>query len=85
MFTSCWRVYWCVRDDRQLCLVCIHLLITRLELKKMSVMYESAHDAITFIITWNEFYQNTQPETISDIRTRYIFLRFFRENISDFT
>ena len=28
--------------------VCVHLLITRLQLKKMSVMYESAHDAITF-------------------------------------
>ena len=35
-------------DDSQLCLVCVHPLITRLQLKKMSVMYESAHVAITF-------------------------------------
>ena len=38
-----------------------------------------------FPITWNEFYHNTQPETISNICTRYIFQMFFRENISDFT
>ena len=31
--------------------VCVHSLITRLQLKKMSVMYESEHDAITFVIT----------------------------------
>ena len=48
LFTSCRRVYWCVRDDSQLCLVCVHSLITRLQLTKMSVMYESAHVAITF-------------------------------------
>ena len=51
----------------------------------MSVMYESAHDSITFVITWNEFYHNTQPETISNICTRYIFQTVFRENIGDFT
>ena len=28
--------------------LCVHSLITRLQLKKMSVMYESAHDSITF-------------------------------------
>ena len=38
----------------------------------MSVMYESAYDAITFVITWNEFHHNTHPETILNIRTRYI-------------
>ena len=27
-----------------------------------------------FLITWNEFYHNTQPETISNICTRYIFI-----------
>ena len=42
----------------------------------MSVM--SGHVAITF-------YYNTQSETIWNIRTRYIFQRFFRENIGDFT
>ena len=29
-----------------------------------------------FPITWNEFYHNTQPETISNIWTRYIFQMF---------
>ena len=38
-----------------------------------------------FPITWNKFYRNTQLETISNIRTRYIFQRLFRENIGDFT
>ena len=38
-----------------------------------------------FPITWNKFYRNTQLETLSNIRTRYIFQRFFRENIGDFT
>ena len=28
--------------------MCVHSLITRLQLKKMSVIYESAHVAITF-------------------------------------
>ena len=28
--------------------LCVHSLITRLQLKKKSVMYESVHDAITF-------------------------------------
>ena len=32
----------------QLCLLCVVSLITLLQLKKMSVMYESAHVAITF-------------------------------------
>ena len=37
-----------VCDNSQLCLLCVHSLITRLQLKEMSVMYQSAHDAITF-------------------------------------
>ena len=48
LFTPCRRVYWCPRDDSQLCIVCVHSLIKRLQLKEMSIMYESAHDAITF-------------------------------------
>ena len=48
LFTSCRHVYLCVRGNSQLCLLCVHSLITRLQLKKMSVMYESAHVAITF-------------------------------------
>ena len=45
-----WAVCWCVHDDWQLCLVRVNSLITHLQLKKMSVMYESVHVAIT----WNE-------------------------------
>ena len=58
--------------------LCVHSLITSLQLKKISVMYESAHDTITFQFpfTSNEFYHNTQPETIWNIRTRYIFKGF---------
>ena len=41
-------VYRCVRENSQLCQVFVHSLITCLQLKKMSVMYESAHVAITF-------------------------------------
>ena len=51
----------------------------------MSVMYESAHDAITFAITWNEFYHSTQPDTISNIRTKYIFQTVLSGNICDLT
>ena len=42
----------------------------------MSLMYESAHVAITLQLLENEFYHNTQPETISNICTRYIFKWF---------
>ena len=38
-----------------------------------------------FPITWNEYYHNTQPETITNICTRYIFQMVFREYIGDFT
>ena len=31
--------------------MCVHSLITCLQPKQMSAMYESAHDAITFLIT----------------------------------
>ena len=54
-------------------------VITGLQLKKMSVMYESAHDAITFHLL--SIYHNNRPETIINIRTRYIFQRV----LDDFT
>ena len=38
----------CVCDDWQLCLVHVNSLITHLQLKKMLVMHESVHVAITF-------------------------------------
>ena len=46
LFTSCRSVYWCVRDDWQSCLVRVNSLITHLQLKKMSVIYQSSHVAI---------------------------------------
>ena len=76
LFSSCRRVYGCVRDDLQLCLVRVNSLITRLQLKKMSVMYESAHVAITFqLIEMRSI--TTLNQTILNIRTRYIFQKFF--------
>ena len=80
-FSSCQCVYRCVRDDWQLCLVLVNSLITHLQLKKMSVIYQSAHVAITFQLL--EMSSITTPnQTISNIRTRY---KFFKGNISDFT
>ena len=79
LFTSCRPVYPCVCDDWQLCLVCVNSLITPLKLKKMSVIYQSAHVAITFQLL--EMISITTPnQTISNIRTS-----FSRKNISDFT
>ena len=70
-------------DDWQLCLVCVNSLITHLKLKKMSVMYESAHVAITFQLL--EMCSITTPnQTTLNIRTRYIFQSFFRKNIDNF-
>ena len=74
-------VYRCLCDNWQLCLVCVNSLITHLQLKKMSVIYQSAHVAITFQLL--EMSSITTPnKTILNIRTRY---KFFKENISDFT
>ena len=70
LFTSCRRVYRCVPDDRQLCLVCVNSLITCLQLKKTSVIYQSAHVAITFqLLEMNSI--TTPNQTISNIHTRY--------------
>ena len=48
LFISSRCVYRCVCDDWQLCLVRVNSLITHLQLKKMSIIYQSAHAAITF-------------------------------------
>ena len=75
LFTSCRCVYRCVRDDWQLCLVRVNSLITRLQLKKMSVIYQSAHVTITFqVLEMSSF--TTPNQTISNIHTRY---KFFKE------
>ena len=76
LFTCCHRVYRCVHDDCQLCLVPVNSLITHLQLKIISVMYQSAHVAITFQLL--EMSSITTPnQTISDIRTRYIFKEIY--------
>ena len=65
----------------------VNSLITHLQLKKMLVMYESAQIvAITFkLLEMSSI--TTSNQTISNIRTRYIFSKsfFFRKNIGDFT
>ena len=62
----------------------VNSLITRLQLKKTSVIYEPAHVAITFQLL--EMSSITTPnQKILNIRTRYIFQRVLRENIGDFT
>ena len=59
----------------------VNSLITQLQLKKMSVIYQSAHVAITLQLL--EMSSITTPnKTISNIHTRY---KFFKEKNSDFT
>ena len=73
-------MYRCAHDNWQLCLVRVNSLITHLQLKKMSAIYQSAHAAITFQLL--EMSSIATNQTISNIRTGY---KFSRENISDFT
>ena len=84
-FTSCRCVYWCVCDDSQLCLVCVHSLITRLQLKKMSVMYESAHDAITFQLLEMSSITTPNQKKFRIFAQGTLFKGVFRENIGNFT
>ena len=80
LFTSCRCVYQCVRDDWQLCLVRVNSLITHLQLKKMSVINQSGHVAITFQLL--EMSSITTPnQTILNIRARY---KVFKENNQQF-
>ena len=59
-----------------ICLVRVNSLITHLQRKKMLVMYKSAHAAITFQLL--EMSSITTPnQTVSNVRTRYIFQRVF--------
>ena len=84
LFTSCRRVYWCVRDDSQLCLVCVHSLITILQLKKMSIMYESAHDAITFPLLEMSSITTSIQKQFWIFAQGTFFKKFLRENIGNF-
>ena len=59
----------------------VNSLIIHLQLKKMSVMYESAHVAITFqLLEMSSI--TTSNQTILNIPTRYIFQRVFLGKIS---
>ena len=78
-------MYRCVRDDSQLCLVCVHLLITRLQLKEMSVMYESAHDAITFQLLYMSSITTPNQKQFRIFAQDTFFKEFFMGNIGDFT
>ena len=65
LFTSCRHVY-----DAYVMIGSYVSLITHLQLKKMSVIYQSTHVAITFQLL--EMCSITTPnQTISNIRTRY--------------
>ena len=85
LFTSCRRVYCCIRDDSQLCLVCVHSLITLLQLKKMSMIYESAHDAITFQLLEMSSITTPNQKQFRIFTQGTFFKRVYRENIGDFT
>ena len=68
-------------DDWQLCLFCVNSLITHLQLKKMSVIYQSAHVAITLqLLEMSSI--TTHNQRILNIRTRY---KFFKEKYQRFT
>ena len=64
----------------------VNSLITHLQLKKMSVLYESALVAITFkLLEMSSI--TTSNQTISNISHKVHFSKsfFFRKNIGDFT
>ena len=65
--------------------MCVHSLITRLQLKKMSVMYESAHVAITFQLLEISSIATPNQKQFQIFAQGTFFKGFLRENISDFT
>ena len=71
-------MYQCVRDDWQLCIVRVSSLITHLQLKKMSVIYQSGHVAITFQLLEMSSIA-TANQTILNIRTWYMFFSDFTD------
>ena len=54
LLSSCRRVYWYACEDSQLCLVCVHSSITRLQLKKMSL--ENVCNVL--VCTWCNHFRN---------------------------
>ena len=65
--------------------MCVHSLITRLQLKKMSVMYESAHVAITFQLLEISSIATPNWKQFRIFAQGTFFQVFFRGNIGDFT
>ena len=65
--------------------LCVHSLITRLQLKKMSVMYESAHVAITFQLHEMSTITTSNQKQFRIFAQGTFFKGFFMENISDFS
>ena len=85
LFTSCQRVYWCVCDDWQVCVVRVNSLIKHLQLKNVGNLPVCTCCIITFqLLEMSSI--TTLNQTISNIHTRYIFQRYFyTKNIGDFT
>ena len=65
--------------------MCVHSLITRLQLTKMSVVYESAHVAITFQLLEISSIATHNQKQFRIFAQGTFFQSFFRENIGDFT
>ena len=65
--------------------LCVRSLITRLQLKKMSVMYESVHDAITFHLLEMSSITTSNQKQLRIFAQGTLFKGFFRENIGNFT
>ena len=65
------------------CLACVHSLITCLQLKKKSVMYESAYVAITFQLLETSSFKSPNQKQFQIFAQGTFFKRIFRENIGD--
>ena len=65
--------------------MCVHSLITRLQLKKMSVMYESAHDAITFHLLEMSSITTHNQKQFRIFAQGTFFKGYSTENIGGFT
>ena len=65
--------------------MCVHSFITRLQLKKMSIIYESGHDAITFQLLEMSAITTPNQKQFRIFTQGTFFKGFFRENIGDFT
>ena len=65
--------------------MCVHSLITRLQLKKMSVMYKSAHVAITFQLLEISSIATPNKKQFRIFAQGTFFKGVLRENICDFT